>query len=144
MTQKYMLHNVDSEHRKNVDSEHCKFTMDDRHYIAESLEMMVELILNRKVSSYKLKQGVEISFRRDELGWGISLSLHPCAQSPHLLESALKRRFIDAEHHDGYFLCIDDHRNFVVWYELKRSEFKGANINRIISRLLGLVGFGLS
>lgn len=54
--------------------------------------------------------------RREFLGWGLALQIDWHSLRPLQLSEALERRFDYAERYIGYYLFLNSHQDFVVWY----------------------------
>ncbi|QXI31253.1 negative regulator of hrp expression HrpV [Pseudomonas vanderleydeniana] len=83
--------------------------------------------------------GIEFVCRKESLGWGLALNIRRQAQRPELFSETLKRRFEDVESYEGYYICLDSQRTFVVWHELQ-GDYRCEQIQALLLQLLSLAG----
>lgn len=96
-------------------------------------------IVEKRASSWQWAPGIEFVCRQESLGWALALNIERKAQRPELFSETLKRRFENVESYDGYFICLDSHRTFVVWHELQ-SDYQSAQLQSLVCQLLSLAG----
>ncbi|MGE8187531.1 negative regulator of hrp expression HrpV [Pseudomonas sp. NPDC086278] len=96
-------------------------------------------VSEKRASKWQWAPGIEFVCRQESLGWALMLNIERQAQRPDLFSETLRRRFENAESYEGYYICLDSRRTFVVWHELDHT-CQSAQLQSLVSQLLSLAG----